>query len=70
MNRAEKYCQMCGAVPGDPCLYISQLTPEHEMVQCGFDVAHEIGDVRPDFHWARHGDQPYSVIIPNEPEYA
>lgn len=70
MGNIDKHCQMCGAVPGDPCTYVSTLTPDHEMVRQGHDVAHNAGDPRPDTHWARHGTKRYAVLILDEPSYA
>jgi hypothetical protein len=70
MGDISKHCPMCGATPGEPCTYVSTLTPDHEMVREGHDVAHVSGDVRPDVHFYRANDRPITVLIPDEPPYA
>lgn len=57
MGSLNKWCQMCGAAPGEPCRVISGgegLKP---------------GDVRPDVHFYRSADTKPAVLVPNEPNY-
>lgn len=58
MNRLEKWCQMCGAAPGEPCRVIS-----------GGDGLNP-GDERPEPHFYRSADAKPGVLIPDEPEFA
>jgi hypothetical protein len=52
MGDVGKWCQMCGAAPGEPCTIVS-----------GIDA----GAVRPGVHWHRSADERPVVLVPDEP---
>ncbi len=58
MNRLDKWCQMCGAAPGEPCKVISGVE------------GLKPGDVRPDPHFYRSANSKPVVLIPDEPDLA
>ena len=69
MGSIAKHCQMCAAAPGEPCTHTETVGPEHVMVRNGHMQPQVAGDVRSDVHWARSGERPYAILIPDEPPY-
>lgn len=67
MGDINKWCQMCGAAPGEPCTYISDNPPNEPEWQ---EPGRKAGAPRPDVHWARDADHKPAVLIPDEPPWS